>query len=344
MSWRRWAVVALSFAASVGVSFYIVASTWPRERGWAFLPPWAHLLLLSAVALEIITRSWKIQLSAAALRIPLRFGDAARASLGGDFGAAITPARSGAEPARFLILATAGVPAASALLLIFAELFLEMLSLVVVVTLLAVLFQGSGTTLTGVIGLVGGYAALVLGVGVAGYALARHNAIGPPPCWAARLGLHAGRWRRLQRHLRQLRTSITGLRHARLGMVALSLGASVLHVLMRLTVLPIIVYAFGVRAPLAPLVLWPLALFYGGVVAPVPGGGGFIEIVFRQALGGVIPRAIFGVSLIWWRFYTFYLYVTLGALAAGRTVMQALRADGEREEESAVVARVGVGR
>jgi hypothetical protein len=32
-------------------------------------------------------------------------------------------------------------------------------------------------------------------------------------------------------------------------------------------------------------------------------------------------------SLIWWRVYTLYLYILLGALAAGRTVMRALRDD-----------------
>ena len=39
---------------------------------------------------------------------------------------------------------------------------------------------------------------------------------------------------------------------------------------------------------LAPLVLWPLALFYGGVVVPAPGGGGFIEGAFAATLSGII--------------------------------------------------------
>ena len=76
----------------------------------------------------------------------------------------------------------------------------------------------------------------------------------------------------------------------------------------------------------------PLALFYGGVVAPVPGGGGFIEVTFKHFLGGAIPAPLLGASLIWWRFYTFYLYIILGALAAGRSVMRALREDREADE------------
>ena len=38
-----------------------------------------------------------------------------------------------------------------------------------------------------------------------------------------------------------------------------------------------------------------------------------------------IPAAAFVTSLVWWRFYTFYVYVLLGALATGGTVMRALR-------------------
>ena len=83
----------------------------------------------------------------------------------------------------------------------------------------------------------------------------------------------------------------------------------------------------------APLLLWPLALFYGGIVAPAPGGGGFIEVAFRGVLHGAIPAALFAPALIWWRFYTFYLYVLLGALATGRTALRALR-EGDDEADA----------
>ena len=34
---------------------------------------------------------------------------------------------------------------------------------------------------------------------------------------------------------------------------------------------------------------------------------------------------MFGASLVWWRFYTFYLYILLGGIVAGGTVVRALR-------------------
>jgi hypothetical protein len=37
--------------------------------------------------------------------------------------------------------------------------------------------------------------------------------------------------------------------------------------------------------------------------------------------------------LLWWRFYTFYIYILLGALIAGGTVLRALRKEREMEEE-----------
>jgi hypothetical protein len=72
-------------------------------------------------------------------------------------------------------------------------------------------------------------------------------------------------------------------------------------------------------------------LTYGGVVAPMPGGGGAIEVGFKAALGHAIPANIFGASLIWWRFYTFYIFILIGALAAGGTVLRALREDDDKE-------------
>jgi hypothetical protein len=340
----RWFFVVLSFVAAVGASAFVVWSTWPAAGGTVGLPLLSHLLAGGALVVDLVSRAWKIQLSARALHVPLGFGAAMRACLGGDFGAAVTPARSGAEPARYLVLAEARVPAAGRLLIMFAELVLEMLSLIVLVAALSVLFRDAGGALVGLVGLVGGYSAFVLGVGVVGLLLARRNAHGPPPRWARWMG--AGRWRAVQRSLRQLRASVAAVRLARPGLMALSLLASIVHVATRVAVLPGLVYgAGGLPDPsaqaLAPLVLWPIALTYGGVVAPVPGGGGAIEALFAATLAGHIPARIFGASLIWWRVYTFYAYVVLGAFAAGRTALRALRARGRRHEEADARARTG---
>ena len=325
LSARRWALVALSFAAAIGVAAHIVWTGWTSGGPPPAIPVTAHALAFFAVLAEVATRTVKLTWSAAALRIPLRFSTALRVCLGGDFGASITPARSGAEPARFLVLAEAGVSASDSLLVLFTELFLEMTTLGVLCLILAVVFNGSGTVVRLMTGMVGGYAAFVLSLGAFGFVLAHRNAHGPPPGWARAVRLHAGRWRTIQRALRNLRTSIAALRHARAGPALLAGLASMVHVSLRLAVLPIIALAMNPSLPLAELVLWPLVFLYGGAVAPAPGGGGAVEYGFKLAFTGVMSPAVLGGALVWWRFYTFYLYVILGALAAGNSVMKSLR-------------------
>ncbi|MBY0491771.1 MAG: flippase-like domain-containing protein [Gemmatimonadaceae bacterium] len=329
MSWKRWLLTLGSFALMLGVSGWVVARNWPAG-GMPWLGWTVHAAALATVTAEIFTRAFKIQASARACGIPLRFGTAMRVCLAGDFAAAITPARSGAEPARFLVLAESGTPAAQRVLVLFLELFLEMWSLVLVCTVLAVVFQGRGASTTGLIALVGGYSTFVLGAGAAGWFLSRRNANGPPPAWARRLRLHAGRWRAVQRTLRALRSSVQALRTANPLLMLLAFAGSVLHVLGKVATLPILVYVADRGFPLtmdtlAPLVLWPLALFYGGVAVPAPGGGGFIEGAFAATLKSAIPPAIFVASLVWWRFYTFYLYILVGGVAAGDAALRALK-------------------
>jgi glycosyltransferase 2 family protein len=330
MSHRRWLIAAISFAAAIGASLYLVRSAFSAEGTRVSLPLAGHLLALGFVALEVVSRSTKIGLGARALGIPLGFGTSLRTCLGGDFGASITPARSGAEPARFLILREAGVRRSAVLLVLFAELLLELISIAVIAFIFALALDHSPLMVGVLLGMVGGYAAIVVGLGALAITLSRRNSNGPPPRWARRLRLHAGRWRTVQRLLRRVRESVATVRSMHVGFAAAALVVSIVHVLARLAVLPALVWALGAHVPISKLVLWPLVLLYGGAAAPAPGGGGLVEVGFRATLGGTIPASIFGASLIWWRFYTFYLYILLGALAAGATVLRALRIIGAR--------------
>ena len=216
------------------------------------------------------------------------------------------------------------------------------MSLAVVAIALIAMFPHAGGALAGMVGVVGGYATFVLGTIAVGTVLARRRAHGPPPGWAGAIGLHAGRWRAVQRSMRQLRDGMRAARTADRRWAAGALAVSVVHVVARLSVLPALVLAADRSVALAPLVLWPLTLSYGAGVTPAPGGGGVIEVGYRAALGSVIPRSILGASLIWWRFYTFYLPMLLGAVVAGRAVLRAVRdrpAHGRRHRLHAVADR-----
>jgi uncharacterized membrane protein YbhN (UPF0104 family) len=316
----RWLLALVSFAASAGVALWVIRSHWPEGGVTLGLSWWAHLLALGAVTFELTLRSAKIALSARACGIPLQFGTAARATLGGDFATAITPARVGAEPARYFVLREAGVPAARALLVLFLELFIELVSLVIIAGLLLAFLPTSGA--------LKGRRWWWLHTVVLGLALARgwcrDGARGPPPAWARAVGIGAGFWRRIQVSLRHLRESVEALQHARLPMMAGSLACSVLHITGRLMVLPIIIASLGAEVNLTSLILWPLVLLYGGALIPAPAGGGAMEFGFSAIMKDVLPPDVLGGALIWWRFYSYYVYVLLGAFAAGRTVMRAL--------------------
>jgi glycosyltransferase 2 family protein len=327
----RWILALLSFVAAVGVSLVVVSRSLP-STGLPSLSWAAHFTLLSISLIELACRGGKIKLSARALGVRLSIWTAIRTVLGGDFAAAITPARAGAEPARYLVLSNAGVPLAERLLVLFLELFLELWSLLLVCGALAVAFHGTSSSMTGLLGLVTGYATFVLSVGGVGLLLARGDAHRPPPRWLKRIGLRDARWQRLQRFLHEWQQALRGLRVAHRPTLALSLIVSIGHLVLRVATLPVLIALAApgfawTRETLAPLVLWPMALFYGSVVVPAPSGAGAVEGAFAWVLRDHIPDAIFATALIWWRFYTYYLFMLLGGLSTGRTAMRALSTD-----------------
>jgi uncharacterized protein (TIRG00374 family) len=332
MTWKRWTFTAVSFAAVIGVSAYFILGWW-RAGSAIGLPLIAHVLAAAAVATEIVTRSLKITWSAKAVDIRLPFMTAVRTTLAGDFGASITPARSGAEPARFLVLKEAGIPASSALVVLFAELFLEALSLATVVIVVALVFRNAGFVLGALVGVVGMYSAFVIGVGVLAVMLSKKHLGGDPPRWAQKIGLRGKRWGVIQNWLERVRGTVEMMKNIDMRWAFGSYVMSVIHVAMRLCVLPALVLGAGSNAPLAPLALWPLGLLYGAAVVPAPGGGGAVELAFRAALAGVIGPGLFAAALLWWRFYTFYIYIVLGAVVAGNTALRAVRKAQELEDQ-----------
>lgn len=102
---------------------------------------------------------------------------------------------------------------------------------------------------------------------------------------------------------------------------------SLVHIMARLSVLPILVAGLDGQAPLGPLVAWPLVLLYAGSLLPPPGGGGAVEVTFLAALTAVVGGVGLAGTLLWWRVYTFYL----GALSGGLVLVLALGRQGLSE-------------
>ena len=327
MSRNRWLIVAVSFAAMIGISVYVVRGAMGKYGTLPMLPWWSHALAFGFVLLEALSRSIKIQWGAHALHIPMGYGLAVRTSLGGDFASCLTPSRSGAEPARFLVLAQSGMPTASIILVLFLELLMEAVTFAVIGIAAWFYFGGTGAVLGMFTTIIVGYVVLLFGIGAFGLLLTRRNAKGPPPKWTKTLRMHAGHWRGIQLSLRHLRASLAAIKHAKLGKLTQSFLASLVHVSAKLAILPAIVWGIDSTVKLGDMVLYPLVLFYGASVAPAPGGGGAIEFGFKHFFEPVLAGPVLASALIWWRFYTLYMYIILGALAGGATVLRAVSSE-----------------
>ncbi len=332
MSGRRLALVLLSFGTMLGVSVYVVWSQWARGSNLPSIPLATHAIALALTAFEILARGFKIVFSARAVSIRLSLRTALRVCLAGDLVASLTPGRSGAEPARFLVLAEARLATPKIIVVLFLELAMGLLAFIALAFTLWFLLAESSATLRVLVGVIAGYSVFVLGFGALGYALSQRQATGPAPRWIRALGMHSGHWRRIQLAMRQLRLSVDALRSARPSLLFASFGVSVLHVMARLMILPVLVWSIDTSVALAPLILWPLVFLYGSAVAPAPGGGGAVELTFTTSLDGVLTPALLATSLVWWRFYTYYLYIIVGALGAGSVATRFLRGDRQQED------------
>ncbi len=57
------------------------------------------------------------------------------------------------------------------------------------------------------------------------------------------------------------------------------------------------------------------------MIAPTPGGSGFIEVLFNSYLGGFMPKGVVVVLVVFgWRLLTYYYYLIMGAIIAPRWV------------------------
>ena len=96
------------------------------------------------------------------------------------------------------MLSESGLRASSVLVILYAELFLEVFSLAAVVAVVGFAFRDAGVVVATLVTMVGGYAAVILGIGGAALYLSRRTTSGPPPRWAVWLRLTGGRWRTIQ--------------------------------------------------------------------------------------------------------------------------------------------------
>jgi len=68
VSVKRWIFAIASFVAAIGVSLYIVISSWPKQHAAVSMDFGPHLMLLGIALSELLARGAKVWLSAIAMR------------------------------------------------------------------------------------------------------------------------------------------------------------------------------------------------------------------------------------------------------------------------------------
>ncbi len=314
---RRSLFLLLSPLVGLGVMGWIAIQAGLSLRSITSQVEWeTHLLVLGAWSLSLLGRGGRIALLARGLGRSLSLTRAMAVQLLGEGAAAVTPSRAGSDPARLLYLRKVGIDVPTGIAVLIGEMVAEGIVLGgVILTLLLLLPTGRGPVLGAL-----PYSLAALAMPFLATLLARLPASRIPPRLVGPLGMKGERWRRVRIGVRRFRLKARALtRLERKTMMAVLL-VSLVHVLARLSILPLLAGGFGGSVPLAPLLAWPLLLLYTGSLLPPPGGGGAVELTFAAVLTPFLGQGALASALLWWRFYTFYL----GALLGGVVLLLAL--------------------
>lgn len=282
------------------------------------IPLEIHLAALGCVVLSLIVRAIRLAHIARSCGRRVRIRTGARAHLWAEALAAVTPARTGGDPARVWVLHRDGVPPVSGAALVAGEVVGD---LVVVITLSLTL-----AVLSPAVRVVSLLAAAFAGVIVLALLIAsafrRRTADGRMPRTLARLGVSRRRWRGVRLQALKFRRTLRLVRRAPLPAQLFTMTLSILNVGSRLAILPLLALPLAADYSLLRLVAWPLLFLYPGAALPFPGGGGVIEMGFAAGLAPDFGAESLAVALVWWRFYTHHLVAGAGAAAIGVSALR----------------------
>lgn len=273
------------------------------------LPLEAHLAALAALVLSLGGRAARLFLLLQAVGHPGTPWLAMKAHLAGEAGGAITPSRTGYEPARLVVLRRSGLPLSVGAGIVSIELVLEALGVLLVAVGLAVWIRME-LLFVAAAGLYAGGVATAVFLAWAVASLPRDLA--PPPFWK-KVGLGTRQWRGLRLGGHRFRRSLRSLRTLPAASRWLLVPLTGLHVASRLAILPVLALPLMGGGAIAPLLPVPFFLFYGAGMIPLPGGGGAVEMAYATFLEKHLPGMALAGTLVWWRVYTFYLGATAGA-------------------------------
>lgn len=263
------------------------------------IPAGAHAAALALVFADIVMRALRLRLLLGHHPLPLRAAIAVNAL--GDAASAVTPARLGGEPARFMGLGRYGIPAAARVVALAAERIVD-LSLVAAVGAAILAFLGgrgfgdvSGiaarlTSDRAIPWLLGVAVAVVVSVPIA---LRLRHRLPPVAGHSWREAVAAAR----------------GLPGPRL---AAAVALTPVSMAARVAILLVLLAGAGVLGPVLPAAVGSFALLYAQLILPVPAGAGGVDLGFVAGVSPLTTAAQTAALLVTWRIYTLVVPAGLG--------------------------------
>jgi uncharacterized membrane protein YbhN (UPF0104 family) len=269
----------------------------------------AHVVALGLVAGDVWIRAVRLRLLLGREQTPgLRRAIAINAY--GDAASALTPARIGGEPARFVALKRAGVTTPATVVVLAAERVID-LSLVGMVTVLSLSALGGRgfrdvdalfrrLAAPGMLPWALGVVALLLLGGAAAFLL-------------------RGRFPPVVEH--SLRDALRETRRLAGGTVVAATGLTAASMVARVGILPVLFAAYVPITNPVPVLVGSFALIYAQLLLPTPGGVGGVELGFVASMAPVLSQQSLAALLLTWRVYSLFLPAGLGVALFGRGLL-----------------------
>ena len=268
-----------------------------------------HLLAVCCLALDVLVRAWRIQISAWCAGGRLSLTDAVKLNLYGEAASAVTPNRLGGEPARFVGMTESGLRVVSALVALGVEVAAEWPVFLLMALGLAIYYvpdfeaQAARWLRHHLAADLVAIELAVLLVLLAVYLIQRVVKGGTIRHRVRR------QWRVAWAHVRRAPWWVMGVNAV---LTAVSLAA-------RAAILPALAYGIPDGPDLDEMFFGALALLAAPLVVPLPSGGGGVEAAFLSGFAGDFGDRQVGM-LVLWRVYSIAILAVLGGYAMIRSL------------------------
>ena len=250
-------------------------------------PVEAHLICLGLVVIDMLGRTLRLQYLVQGCGHRLGFRASLMSNLFAEAGATLTPLRVGGEPARLAGMLASGVPATASFVAIAFEVITAWPAMLVVAAWVFGRYapewwSNAGMHVGATLRELWPWAIAVVALSAVAWWFGRR---------LARVAPH-----RLQRPMRRI---LVYWRRMPWWPLALSFAFSLVNVVTRLALLPVLALSLPTAPSLPTLLVGSFVLIYGQMILPTPAGAGAVELGFFAGAAGNLGGGGSWLLLMW---------------------------------------------